>query len=70
MTNEDIRDVISYNHGTPGAFSDSGDLYNKMTLQMVVFEPGDLNLKVYFRPKASRKNPAKPVFENIPIFNN
>ncbi|RCX14285.1 hypothetical protein DFR58_1158 [Anaerobacterium chartisolvens] len=69
VTAEELKDVISYKKGkSPGTFSDSGDLYNKMTVQMVVFEPESLSLEVFFRPRNIIDNPEVPVFEKIPVF--
>lgn len=65
---KELKQVTSYNHGSPGVFSESGDIYNKMTLQIVVFQPNDLLLEVFFRPKENRVNPNTPVFENISVF--
>ena len=64
-----IRQIISYYHGsTPGVFSESGDIYNKMTIQMVLFQPDSLSLEVFFRPKNNRINPNNPTFEKIKVF--
>lgn len=64
-----IKKTITYFHGrTPGVFSESGDIYNKMTIQMIVFQPDNFNLEVFFRPKNNRVNPALPVFEHIEAF--
>ncbi len=64
-----IRQIISYYHGsTPGVFSESGDIYNKMTIQMVLFQPDSLSLEVFFRPKNNRINPNNPTFEKIQVF--
>ena len=64
----EIKDVISYNHGFPGNAYEYGDLYNDMTLQMIMFQPGSLTLEVFFRPKESIINPVHPVFEKISVF--
>lgn len=65
---EGIKKVITSNHGSPGTFSESGDLYNRMTLQMILFQPESLTLEVFFHPRYSLKNPIIPVFEKIPVF--
>lgn len=67
VTLDEVKEIISYDKGSPGTFSESGDLYNRMTLQMVLFEPQSLHLEVFFRPKASRKNPDSPAFEKIDL---
>ncbi len=69
VTPDELKEVASFDGGSPGAFLDSGDLYNKMTLQIVVYQPESFELDVFFRPQESRKNPDKPVFEKIQIFN-
>ena len=67
VTFEELKQIACYNKGTPGTFSESGDIYNRMTLQMVIFQPETLQLEVFFRPKNIRKNPTNPVFEKITI---
>jgi hypothetical protein len=70
VTLEELKSVITYKNGrSPGTFTESGGLYNKMTLQMVLFQPDNFSLEVYFRPKDTRKNPINPVFEKIQVFN-
>lgn len=68
VTPEEMKNIISYTHGSPGTFTESGDLYNRQTIQMILYQPENLSLEVFFRPKGSRKNPKKPVFEKIEIF--
>jgi hypothetical protein len=68
VTPEGIKKVITYNHGSPGTFNESGDLYNRNTVQMILFQPESLTLEVFFRPKNSLKNPKDPVFEKIQVF--
>jgi len=68
VTIDELKAVASYNHGSPGAFTDSGDLYNKMTLYMVAFQPDTLSLQVFFHPRHTRNAPKKPVFQNIGVF--
>ena len=68
VTASQLKEVISYHQGSPGVFSESGDIYNKMTLQMVIFEPDSFSLEIFFRPKNNRRNPVHPVFETIKVF--
>ncbi len=67
-TLDDVKNVIAYNNGSTGTFTESGDLYNRETLQMILFEPESLSLEVFFRPKTSQRNPDAPVFEKIKVF--
>jgi len=69
VTFNQLKEVTSYNHGSPGTFNESGDLYNKLTLQMIVFEPESNHLEIYYRPGNKIDNPIKPVFESISVFN-
>lgn len=64
----EMKEIISYKHGEPDALSEASDLYNKMTLYMVLFEPDSLSLEVYFRPRNIRQSPDNPVFEKIEVF--
>lgn len=68
VTVSQLKEVISYHQGSPGVFSESGDIYNKMTLQIVIFEPDSFSLEIFFRPKHNRKNPIHPVFETVQVF--
>jgi len=68
VTPDELKEVISYDNGSPGTFSESGDLYNKMTLHMVLFQPDSLSLQVFFHPRNTRSAPDKPVFEKITVF--
>jgi hypothetical protein len=64
----ELKEIISYKRGKPDALSEASDLYNKMTLYMVLFQPDSLSLEVYFRPKSIRESPDNPVFEKIEVF--
>lgn len=68
VTLDELREVISFDHGAPGTFLDSGDLYNKATLHSVIFEPDNFHLEVFFHPRNTRKSPRDPVFEKIKVF--
>ncbi len=68
VTPEELQKVITYHHGSPGALMDSGDLYNKMTLHSIIFQPENFSLQIFFRSKNIRKNPVNPVFEKILVF--
>jgi hypothetical protein len=68
VTPEKLKEVITFHHGSPGAMMDSGDLYNKMTLHTVIFQPENFSLQIFFRPQNIRKNPGNPVFEKILAF--
>lgn len=68
VTLEELKAVASYNHGSPGTFMDSGDLYNKTSLCIIAFEPDTLSMEVFFHPRHTRHSPKKPVFEKIKVF--
>lgn len=66
---DNMKNIISFYHGSaPGNFTESGDIYNKMTLESILFQPDSLSLQIYFRPKNNRVNPAHPVYEKISAF--
>lgn len=66
---EELREITSYYKGnSPGVFSESGDIYNRMTVQMMVFVPETFELEIYFPPRDSLFNPKEPVFETISVF--
>ncbi|MBC7869660.1 MAG: hypothetical protein H7Y09_02380 [Chitinophagaceae bacterium] len=60
----ELQEVITYYSGsTPGSMS-SGDIYNDLTCQIMLFEPFTKSLKVYFLPKSGVRV-STPVFETI-----
>jgi hypothetical protein len=65
---DELREVVSFDHGWPGTFMDSGDLYNRSTLQSIIFEPDTFSLEVFFHPRNTRKSPRDPEFEKIVVF--
>lgn len=65
VTLKELKEVASYNHGSPGTFLDSGDLYNKTSLYIVALEPDTLSMEIFFHPRHTRKSPDKPVFQKI-----
>lgn len=68
VTLDELKAVASYNHGSPGTFTDSGDLYNKTTLHIIALQPDTLSLEIFFHPRQTRKSPDKPVFQKIVVF--
>jgi len=70
VTPEELKSVITYDNGSPGAAIESGDIYNRETTQMVLFQPKTMSLEVYFRPKTSERNPDTPIFVKVPVFEN
>lgn len=65
---DEMKEITSYYSGKkPGVFMESGDIYNKMTVQMMVFVPETFQLEIYFPPRDSLVNPQKPKFETISI---
>ncbi len=69
VTADELKEVITYKkHSRPGTFSESGDLYNRMTLQTILFQPYDLALEVFFHPRDTKNDPEKPAFEKILLF--
>jgi hypothetical protein len=65
VTREELKEVAAYDDGVPGTFADSGDLYNRMTLHLVIFEPETFSLEIFFHPRNSRQSPADPKFIRI-----
>lgn len=68
VTPEELKNVITYDGGSPGCMTESGDLYNRETAQTILFQPDTLECEVFFRPMTSEKNPDTPVFVKIPAF--
>jgi len=66
---DELKEVTSYYSGNePGVFSESGDIYNRMTVQMMVFVPETFQLITYFPPRDTLFNPKEPVFESVEVF--
>lgn len=62
----DVRAIMSSCSGSvPGAMS-AGDVYNDMTQQIMVFEPANMTLSVFFAPRNGTL-PAIPSFSSIPL---
>lgn len=63
---EDIKKIASFKKGYKPGKQEDGDIYNKETKQIVIFEPSSLSLQVFFRPKEGEL-PLVPIFEKIDI---
>lgn len=68
VSKEQLEQVASEDDGIPGTFTESGDVYNRMTLHIAIFEPDDLSLEVFFRSRSTGENPDIPKFEKIQVF--
>ena len=69
MTPEELKEVITYKkHAKPGTFSESGDLYNRMTIQTILMQPDNLSMEVFFQPRNTKEDPENPIFEKITLF--
>ncbi len=69
VTPQELKEIMEFKHGRlPGTFMDSGDLYNRMTLQMILFQPDNLSLEIFFHSKYTLNNPKHPIFKKIPVF--
>jgi hypothetical protein len=64
VTLKELEEVITTGSGSK--FIYEGALYNKMTQQIILFEPKNLHLKVFFRPTEGEL-PAQPKFETIKV---
>ncbi|HEX2939023.1 MAG TPA: C45 family peptidase [Ruminiclostridium sp.] len=66
---DEIKSMESFHTGSsPKLFSENGDIYNKMTIHSVIFQPDSMSLQIFFRPKDNRVNPSKPTYIDIPVF--
>lgn len=63
---EDIKKIASFKKGYKPGKQEDGDIYNKETKQIVIFEPSSLGLQVFFRPKEGEL-PSVPIFEKVDI---
>ncbi len=63
---EDLRSIITYFPGSrPGDF-DAGGLYTKWSKQVMLFNPADMTLQIFFSPKQGDL-PVNPKFETISL---
>jgi len=65
ISQEEMKELASYYTGDSPGLQEDGDLYNIKTQQIIVFEPGKADYRVFFRP-AREEIPVKPVFQKIP----
>lgn len=64
LSYDDIKSVITYFPGEkPGDF-DAGGLYTRWSKQVMIFQPSEMTLDIFFSPKTGEL-PAEPVFERI-----
>lgn len=66
VTIDELKSIASFHKGELPGEQTEGDLYNYGTQQIIIFEPGQLNLEVFFKP-ANGALPAVPVFEEIVV---
>ncbi len=68
LSSNDLRSIITFYPGEkPGDF-DEGGLYTKWSKQVMIFQPDDMSLEIFFSPKKG-DIPLKPVFEKIQLGN-
>lgn len=66
---EEMQALITFKeHDTPASFSEGGDLYNKMTLQTMVFEPKTMELSVFMQPRDTKEDPKTATFVTVSLF--
>ncbi|MDP4094993.1 MAG: C45 family autoproteolytic acyltransferase/hydrolase [Bacillota bacterium] len=64
---DEFKEIASYHKGKyPGEQSD-GDLYNVNTDQIIIYQPSEDNLEIFFRPY-SGKLPGRPDFKKVPVW--
>ncbi len=66
VTWEELKEIACFFTGDIPGHQINGDLYSINTQQIILFEPSDLNLEIYFRPKAGVLSNA-PSFEKIVV---
>jgi hypothetical protein len=65
VTNEQVKEIVSYYIGAVPNDLNNGDLYNSNTQQIIVVDPYNFQMKIFFRPQSGL--PAVPVFETHDI---
>lgn len=63
---DEAKSIASYYSGKRPREQMNGDLYNRGTQQIIIFEPSKLNLEVFFRP-INKGLPAVPIYEKITV---
>lgn len=67
VTLDELQQVITFHNGATGiGIQSEGSIYNDNSQQIVLFEPRNLNLKVFFRPKEGVL-PYNPKFKTIKV---
>lgn len=62
----ELKEVATYHDSTSHGYQDEGNIYNTGTIQIIIFEPYNLDLQVFFRPKYGSL-PNAPEFEKIEV---
>lgn len=66
VTLDEVGQIMTFNKATTGIGQMAdGSIYNDMAQQIVLFEPENLNLQVYFRPEAGLST--NPEFETVNV---
>jgi hypothetical protein len=65
ITADGVKEILSFHHPNSASIM-RGDIYNRFTVQSVVFEPETMHLSVAFRRRDGILTPQLP-FENIPV---
>ncbi len=66
ITTDGMKTVMSEHTGNMPDSAYKGDLYNRFTIQSIVYQPGTDNLQIFFHPRNAGL-PATPAFENVPV---
>jgi hypothetical protein len=69
VTVDELKEVMSYDNGSPGTFQNSGDLYNKLTQCSVIFQPDTLTLEIAFSLRDKPGYLKDPKYVKIEVFN-
>lgn len=61
-----MKTVMSEHTGSMPDSAYKGDLYNRFTIQSIVYQPATDSLQIFFHPRNAGL-PAMPTFENVPV---
>ena len=64
---EEIRELATYTKSGKPTYMENGDIYCKLTQQMMVIEPETMRFEVFFFPKDAKEFPEKPEFVEVNI---
>lgn len=65
----DLRDIATTKSVSSSKTFKTGDIYNSLTQQIVLYRPETFEAQIFFYPRNNEQIPDNPEFEKIVFFN-